>query len=801
MKRASFNLMLLVFAAIGFCGQVVPPPAWDTTAEPGSDGLPLQYLGPGLPDRWAPDGHLMYSPGVQNVQISRANRKHPPSFPLDPENHLGWTYQHHIGIGCWKGKLYSVWDMTHKDEDIPPCHVVYSTSTDGFTWSKPRDLFPYGQAYNLRFYFFHSSNGRMLVFAAGFFPTDDLLEAEKEILLVREITADHKLGKVYTLIKPGPGSPPFFDKSKDKGFVAACREAVNNRPLLEQQDYGVLLGERRMKWHDAKNWPGGEIGRFRDFWVFGKSQCFYHREDGTLVSISKMGFVTQSADEGQTWSLPLIPKGLVGGSGKLWAQKTPDGRYAMIYIPQISARYPMAVTTSDDGITFTDMRVIHGEVSPQRYHGRAKGGGPQYLRGVAEWGGDAMSLNKDSIWVIYSVNKEDIWVSRVPIPIVADAKKHANDSFDNVATGPRVPEWNTYSPVWAPVSVAAKGSNHYLQLEDREPTDYARATRTFPQSKSINASFRVAAAQSDRGQLIIELLGELGTRPVRVVLNDQGQIQAVKGQEPRQAETSKLPRGSGLVGTYYNNVGFDDPEESLDHLLNVDPLLSVDQNWGKSRGNTWSARWTGFIQAPYTGQVTFNAQATDGIRLKIADTIVIDGLSQKPDRSGKINMSKGQKMPVTLEFESSHGKAKLKLFWQWNGQSKTLVPAGALSHDPAAMPEKYNIFDFNHRYADGRMTPVDITPYKADVWQRFNIHADCTTGNYTVSLNGREIIKDANFAESSSMIYALSFRTGNKNISTRGVVKQQDLPNTEEPSAKISYRIDDVTTKNLHKTQ
>jgi hypothetical protein len=793
--------MLLVFAAVGFCGQVVPAAARDTTAEPGSDGMPLQYLGPGLPDRWAPDGHLMYSPGVQNIQISRANRKYPPDLPPAEENHLGWTYQHHIGIGCWKGKLYAVWDMTHKDEDIPPCHVVYSTSTDGFTWSKPRDLFPYGQAYNLRFYFFHSSNGRMLAFGAGNFATDDLREAEKEILLVREITAHHRLGEVYTLIKPGPGSPPFFEESKDKGLVAACREAVNNRPLLEQQDYGVLLGERRMKWHDEKNWPGGKIGGFGDFWVFGKSQCFYHRGDGTLVSISKMGFVTQSRDEGQTWSLPVIPKGLVGGSGKLWAQKTPDGRYAMIYIPQRSARYPMAVTTSNDGITFTDMRVIHGEISPQRYHGRAKGGGPQYLRGVAEWGGDRPSLNKDSIWVIYSVNKEDIWVSRVTVPIAADAKKHANDSFDSSATGPRVPEWNTYSPTWAPVSIAARGGNHYLQLEDREPTDYARAIRTFPQSKSVDVSFRVWAGQADRGRLIIELLGELGTRPVRVVLNDQGQIQAVKGQGPKQTETARLPRGSGLVGTYYNNVGFDDPEGSLDHLLNVDPLLSVDQNWGKSRGSTWSARWTGFIQAPYTGQVTFNARATDGVRLQIADTTVIDGLSQKPDRSGKIYMSKGQKMPVTLEFESSYGKAKLKLFWQWNGQSKTIVPDEALSHEPAAMPEEYNIFDFNHRYADGRMTPVDITPYKADVWQKFNIHADCTTGKYTVSLNGREIIKDVGFAEPSSMVYALSFRTGNKDITTRGIVKFHDLPNTEEPSAKISYRIDDVTTENLHKTQ
>jgi len=765
---------------------------------PGSDELPLQYLGPGLPDRWAPDGHLMYSPGVQNLQISRANRKYPPDLEPAEANRLGWTYQHHIGIGCWKGKLYSVWDMTHKDEDIPPCHVVYSTSTDGFTWSKPRDLFAYGQAYSLRFYFFHSSNGRMLAFGAGFFPTDDILEAKKEILLVREITADHRLGEVYTLIKPGPGSPPFFERSKDKGFVEACREAVNNKPLLEQQDYGVLLGERRMKWHDAKNWPGGEIGRFRDFWVFGKSQCFYYRKDGTLVSISKMGFVTQSADEGQTWSLPLIPKGLVGGSGKLWAQKTPDGRYAMIYIPQISARYPMAVTTSDDGITFTDMRVIHGEISPQRYHGRAKGGGPQYLRGVAEWGGDTMSLHKDSIWVIYSVNKEDIWVSRVPIPIVAEVKKHVNHNFDNVATGPRVPEWNTYSPIWAPVSIAAEGSNRYLLLEDREPADYARAIRTFPQSRIVNASFRVKAAQADRGQLVIELLGELGRRPVRVVLNEKGRIQAVKGPVPKQYERARS-RGAGLVGTYYNNVGFDDPEESLDHLLNVDPLFSVDQNWGKSRGSTWSARWTGFIEAPYSGEVTFNAEAADGIRLQIAEITVFDGLSEKPDRSGTISMSKGQKMPVTLEFESSYGKAMLKLFWQWNGQSKTVVPGEALSHDADAIPEKYNIFDFGHRYADGEMPPFDVTAYKADVWQKFDIHADCTAGKYTVSLDGREIIKEARFAEPSSMIYALSFRTGYKDISTRGIVKFKDLPNTEEQSEKISYLIDDVMTEDLHR--
>ncbi|MHC4542635.1 MAG: hypothetical protein ACYS74_23120 [Planctomycetota bacterium] len=64
----------------------VSSPVFASTAsgspgEPGSDELPLQYIGPDLPDKEAPDGRLMYSPGVQNIQVLRANRKHPPAQP------------------------------------------------------------------------------------------------------------------------------------------------------------------------------------------------------------------------------------------------------------------------------------------------------------------------------------------------------------------------------------------------------------------------------------------------------------------------------------------------------------------------------------------------------------------------------------------------------------------------------------------------------------------------------------------------------------------------------------------------
>jgi hypothetical protein len=349
-------------------------------------------------------------------------------------------------------------------------------------------------------------------------------EVEKKTLLVREIGADHKLGAVYTLINRGPAHPPWFDESGDAGFIAACREAIGHRPLLEQQDYGNFLGERRMKWHDGRSWPGGKIGGTTSFWVWGKGMCFFHRADGTLVGLSKLGYVNLSADEGETWSMPLVPEGIVANSGKVWAQRTPDGRYAMLYSPQLKDRWPMVVTTSKDGITFGDMRVVHGEVPPQRYAGKSKGMGPQYLRGVAEWAGDRPTIDPAAIFAIYSVNKEDIWISRIPVPIRPEGDVAVDDSFDGSSVGPRVPGWNTYAPTWAPVRIAAEGGNRFLELRDGEPVDHARAIRTFSPRPSVEASFKIAAAQADLGRLEIELLDTRGGRPVRIVLDEQGRV-------------------------------------------------------------------------------------------------------------------------------------------------------------------------------------------------------------------------------------------------------------------------------------
>ena len=467
-----------------------------------------------------PDGGLKPVVGVQNLQVFRASRGKPELADGD-----GWTYAHHQDLAVWKGRLYAAWAMSPKDEDVPPNKVVYATSTNGLDWSAPTDLFPRELAWATRFYFYRASNGRMLAFSAAKPESGEVTEAIKKVLLVREITADHHLGKVFTLVCPVPGQPPSFETATDAGFVAACREAAGSNLLLEQQDYGVFLGARRMPWHD--NPDLNKVG----FWKFGKALCFYHRQDGTLVGLSKMGYATRSDDAGKNWSKPVQPSTLLAGSGKIWGQKTADGRFALVYNPDParSKRYPLAIVHGDDGCAFHDMRVVQGELPRLRYTGKYKDLGAQYMRGLAEWADDGTLADQQAMWLVYSMNKEDIWVARIPLPIKADETAFPADDFTKMAPGAVVTGWNLYSPKWAPVSLVERAGKRGLELRDGDPCDYARAVRTFPESAKVRAELELTPAQAN-ARLEVELCDAASRRPIRVMLTETGLLQAADGK-------------------------------------------------------------------------------------------------------------------------------------------------------------------------------------------------------------------------------------------------------------------------------
>ena len=66
----------------------------------------------------------------------------------------------------------------------------------------------------------------------------------------------------------------------------------------------------------------------------------------------------------------------------------------------------LAISLARDGLNFDRMAVIRFGPPPQRYIGKFKGSGYQYPHSV---------VVGEHLWLIYSVNKEDIEVARIPL--------------------------------------------------------------------------------------------------------------------------------------------------------------------------------------------------------------------------------------------------------------------------------------------------------------------------------------------------------------------------------------------------
>ena len=153
---------------------------------------------------------------------------------------------------------------------------------------------------------------------------------------------------------------------------------------------------------------------------------------------------------------------------------------------------------------------VHSEVPPKRFWGREKRPGPQYVRGILEGNGNPPG---DDLWVVYSVNKEDIWISRVPIPVEWDVKGPVQDDFSRMETGGEIKHWNIYSPQWCPVEVVdfPSRTEKSMMFRDADPYDYAKAVRVFQKAPQQSLSFNLYI-ESPAQVLDIEVVSAKGER-------------------------------------------------------------------------------------------------------------------------------------------------------------------------------------------------------------------------------------------------------------------------------------------------
>jgi len=291
--------------------------------------------------------------------------------------------------------------------------------------------------------------------------------------------------------------------------VKACYEILGT-PLLMQQ----MLEEA------DRNDP--LIPLQKDFKAFN----YYHLPNGKVVGLWKYALTSISADEGRTWTYgPLRAPGFVNANAKIWGQRTSDKKYATVYNPS-EFRWPLALSVSDDGLNYKNLLLVNGEITSLRYGGAYKSYGPQYVRGIQEMDGNPPGGN---MWVTYSMNKEDIWVSEIPVPVRDKVTADVNDVFANMKNGEELKEWNTFSPLWCKVGIEQPANRKVLSLHDSDPFDYAKAERIFPVARKLAIELAVTAQQNNTGVLEIELVNAKGMPCLRIMFDSTGSVLTKQG--------------------------------------------------------------------------------------------------------------------------------------------------------------------------------------------------------------------------------------------------------------------------------
>ncbi|MDQ0585266.1 LamG-like jellyroll fold domain-containing protein [Streptomyces rishiriensis] len=187
-----------------------------------------------------------------------------------------------------------------------------------------------------------------------------------------------------------------------------------------------------------------------------------------------------------------------------------------------------------------------------------------------------------------------------------------------------------------------------------------------------------------------------------LILPPSGMLPSAAAAEPRtgtSAAAAEQPAVTthGLKGEYFSMSApgardFDRLGGTLlDPQINFSGLTGVFQELtGRTEHTT--ARWTGRIEAPVTGDYTFHAIGDNGFRLYIDGRAVIDhwvGDWDREQTSAAVRLTAGEQHDFRLELFQDTGGANMYLRWSTPTMSEQIVPMSAFT--PPADFEVYPV--------------------------------------------------------------------------------------------------------------
>ncbi len=139
--------------------------------------------------------------------------------------------------------------------------------------------------------------------------------------------------------------------------------------------------------------------------------------------------------------------------------------------------------------------------------------------------------------------------------------------------------------------------------------------------------------------------------------------------------------GGGIRGDYYKGMNFDNFV-----LTRTDPL--IDFSWGDPGGpdpsvgdDSFSARWTGEVEAAFTETYTFYTSTDDGVRLWVDGRQLVDAWVDQgtTEHRGTIDLVAGNTYSLVMEYYENTGGAVAQLRWSSPSTPKGLIPQAAFS--------------------------------------------------------------------------------------------------------------------------
>ncbi len=362
------------------------------------------------------------------------------SFPIYHATPLTGVYSHHAQIGYFQGTFFASWSNQEWGEDGPGQRVLCSLSPNGKDWKHPFVCLPsmsgmrkpdrYGRVLTAEAWVI--VDGKMYVVGgvndrpgpehkieSGYETTES---GQKRMLfdgrvgwgrVARSVGTNGEMGPIFWLVNDPPAPVEGFPKYPD------ARDPHYREVASRIKRY--LANPLHMPAWDFLN----HTTRPRS--VDNHQMCepsVYRRPDGTLVKLSRdcgpnqshRLYASLSRDEGKTWTTP-VRTDIPDSPSKAVSGTLPDGKIYLIgnQIPESAHgfRDPLVISLSPDGKTFDWAAAIRHGTPPLRYPGDHKNRGFQYPSALVEG---------NALWVIYSINKEDVAISRIPLSELGSPK-------------------------------------------------------------------------------------------------------------------------------------------------------------------------------------------------------------------------------------------------------------------------------------------------------------------------------------------------------------------------------------------